>query len=409
MTKLSDDAKSENQFQISRRKLLGVFGGGSAALVLPNCATAGGYDSDVNGSGIEYANEILETRLTQRFGLTYPFVSAGMAFVALPELVAAVSNAGGLGILGAAPEPPAVLQARIQQIRALTSNPFGVDFIVASGPLGDFVTDEHIYICLAEQVPLVVFHFNLPDAQWVSSFNSAGIDVWFQTGSACEAEQAVAIGVRGIISQGRDAGGHNKSTKKGISAFLSIRHSVPSNTLVLMGGGIANAKRAAKALLLGADGVWVGTRMVATHEAFAHPDYKSRIVAASKRDTAFTTMFGPEFPGGRQRVLRNSIVNQFAGKEHTIPDPPPPAVIGSTVLFPGALNIPQDMPKFSALVPTPDTTGDFEQMDMPAGSKSVKSIHAIQPAGYVVTDMMEGARAILEGDDKLANDDEDDG
>ena len=95
----------------------------------------------------------------------------------------AVSNAGGLGVYGAAPEPPPVVDARLHAIASQTSHPFGVDFIIASGPLGDFTTQDHIEVAAAHRVPVVVFHFDLPTQAWVDQLQAAGSRVWVQAGS----------------------------------------------------------------------------------------------------------------------------------------------------------------------------------------------------------------------------------
>jgi len=108
-------------------------------------------------------------------------------------------------------------------------------------------------------------------------------------------------------------------------------------------------------------------------------------------------MFGPEYPDRPYRVLRNRVVNEWAGREDQIPNPPPPpATIGNTVLFPLTLPQPYTMPKFSAIVPTPDTAGDFEEMGLPAGADSVKVIKRIQPAGEIVREMMAEAELLIQ-------------
>ncbi|RYZ37247.1 MAG: nitronate monooxygenase, partial [Myxococcaceae bacterium] len=104
----------------------------------------------------------LQTRLTRDVGIHYPFVSAGMAFVALPPLVIAVSEAGGLGMLGGAPEPPPVLEARLKAVRAGTQRPYGVAFIVDREEPHGFTSRDHIDTCIAAKVPVVVFHWTLP-------------------------------------------------------------------------------------------------------------------------------------------------------------------------------------------------------------------------------------------------------
>jgi NAD(P)H-dependent flavin oxidoreductase YrpB (nitropropane dioxygenase family) len=145
--------------------------------------------------------------------------------------------------------------------------------------------------------------------------------------------------------------------------------------------------------------LWRSTRLVASIEANAHDEYKRRIVKAAERSTAHTTLFGPEWPAQRIHVLRNRVVREWAGREDQVPNPPPPpAVIGHTTLMPNSVpgGIPNDMPKFSAMLPTQDTIGDFEEMCMPAG-EGVRVIKGLQPAAQIVADMMmEGARAVLE-------------
>ena len=115
----------------------------------------------------------LRTRLTRELGLNYPFVNAGMAFVALPPLVIAVSEAGGLGMLGAAPEPAPFLGARLQAIQAGTKRPYGVNLIVASAGGQDFTTRAHIDVCVAAKVPVVAFHWGVPPEDWVKALKAA--------------------------------------------------------------------------------------------------------------------------------------------------------------------------------------------------------------------------------------------
>jgi enoyl-[acyl-carrier protein] reductase II len=165
---------------------------------------------------------------------------------------------------------------------------------------------------------------------------------------------------------------------------------------VLASGGIATGADVADALANGAEGVWVGTRMVASTEAFAHPEYKRRLLGAHGRATAVTTAFGPEYPNVPYRVLRTDLVKKVAGHEDQIPptqpaDPP----IGETILFPFTLRVPYTMPPFSAVVPTPDTNGQFDLMGLPAGEDSVQKIKTIKPAAEIVAEMMAEAREIL--------------
>lgn len=374
---------------LSRRQLLAFAGAAGASLAVQSSVVAADEATRHHGK------PDLQTRLTREYGVRFPFVGAGMGFVSLPPLVAAVSNAGGIGVLGNALEPPAGTQVLIQAIRAATPNLFGVDFILDTSAFGPTVTDAHIDVCVAESVELVVFHMNVPPQDWVDRLHNAGARVWMQAGSVSQAVEAAGIGVDAIIAQGVQAGGHNKSTTPTLEQLTRIIDAVQP-LMVLASGGIADGASVVRALAHGADGVWVGTRLVASTEAYAHPEYKRRIVNATGASTVITTMFGPEYPDRPYRVLRNRVVNEWAGREDQIPDPPPPpATIGSTVLFPLSFPQPYTMPKFSAIVPTPDTTGDFEEMGLPAGADSVKLIKRIQPAGEIVLDMMAEAELLI--------------
>jgi NAD(P)H-dependent flavin oxidoreductase YrpB (nitropropane dioxygenase family) len=351
-------------------------------------------------NGAEKKQPSLRTRLTDEFGVRYPLVCAGMAFVGTPPLAAAVADAGGIGMLGAATEQAPGVLSLIRATQALTDRLFGVNFIVDGTAFGPLTTDAHIDACVEADVRLVTFHWNPPLAQWVDMLHGAGAKVWFQTGLVEQALEATYAGVDGIIAQGSDAGGHVRATMRTIPTFEKIRAAIPSSMLVLAAGGIADGRAVAEALRRGADGVWVGTRLVASIEANAHAEYKRRIVDAAGHSTAHTTMFGPEWPGQRIHVLRNRVVKEWIGREDQIPNPPPPpAVIGHTTLTPNSVpgGIPYDMPKFSAMVPTSETSGDFEEMCMPAG-EGVRVIKSLQPAAEIVVDMMEGARAALEED-----------
>ena len=332
-----------------------------------------------------------ETRLTREYGVRVPFVGAGMGFVAMPELVAAVSNAGGIGVLGNAIEPATGTQMLIQQIKLKTKKPFGVDFMVDDSAFGPMTTSDHIAMCIAEQVKLVVFHVNVPPKEWIDQLHANGARVWMQAASVDQAVAAAKLGVDAVIAQGSEAGGHNKS-KTPLHVLLPEVIRAVHPILVLAAGGISDGDGVFKAMSRGADGVWVGTRLVASREAYAHAAYKARIVAAGDESTVSTTMFGPEYPDRPYRVLRNRIVNEFAGCESSIPTPPPPPlVIGTTLLFPQTVRLPYTMPKFSAIVPTPDTAGDFEEMGMPAGA-GVGAIRDIPPVAQIVASMMFDAK-----------------
>lgn len=369
----STRAKQPN---LNRRGALKLVGLASAAAVLPRPSRA------LAGRRAH----LLETRLVREFGLRTPLVSAGMGFVGLTDLTTAVSNAGALGVYGVGGEPVNVMVERLQAIKRRTRAPFGVDFIIAPEATGgSFTTQAHIDEVASARVPLVVFHWNLPTRAWVRQLRAAGATVWMQTGDINVALQAVALGIEGIVAQGRSAGGHNRnSTIATWELVYRMRRTLPEEIFILAAGGVADGDSLVRAILAGADGGWAGSVFAASTESYAHAGYKARLVRGGANDTTFTTVFGPEWAGAQQRVLRNRATSR--------PGSTTPAVIGNTKLFPGVLDVPYEMPKFSAVVPTRDTTGDLDEMDMPAGAISIQKIRAVRPASQIVRDFIDESR-----------------
>src|ERR1700759_1376226 len=278
----------------------------------------------------------LQTRLTREYDIRYPLVGAGMGFIAHEQLAAAVTNAGGLGVLGASPDPAESLAIMVERLRGLTSGPFGVDLICADTGLGPASTDAHIDQCVRLNVPLVVFHHDPPPARWVGALRAAGIRVWRQAPSPEIAATAIGFGVNGIVAQGSEAGGHARGRIPLHALLRTIRHSWP-DMLLLGARGISDGTAAAGALRMGADGVWVGTALVAAVEANAHAEYKRRLIA-SPGTTSRTTAFGPEWPDQVYRLLATPAVRRAeanvrgAGTQRN-------DTIGRTRLFPHSANM----------------------------------------------------------------------
>jgi NAD(P)H-dependent flavin oxidoreductase YrpB (nitropropane dioxygenase family) len=329
---------------------------------------------------------------TEQYGLQVPFVSAGMGFLALPELAAAVSEAGGLGLLGAAPAPAPLVREMVRRLKALTARPFGVDLIVETTALGPCTTEEHIEVCAAEGVPVVLFFWHAPPAAWVDRLRRAGAKVWMTVGSVEQARKAVRLGLDAVVVQSAEAGGHNRATAGALALVPAVADAV-APVPVVAAGGIADGRGVAAALALGAAAVCVGTRLLASREAYAHDEYKRRVVAAGTSDVARTSIFGPEWPDQPMRVLRNRVVRDWEGRDdRTPPAPDPTRPIGRTVLLGRAY----EMPKFSAVPPTPEAEGDFEEMCLAAG-EGAGLVRDIRPAGEIVREMMEEARRVIEG------------
>lgn len=333
---------------------------------------------------------MLRTRVTEEYGIQAPIVLAPMGFVAMPPLAAAVSNAGGLGLIGAGAAPPPVLEEMIHATRALTAAPFGVGFLIVDTAFGPSTVEEHLAVVIAERLPVVVFHWDLPPRAWVDELHRGRARVWLQVGSVARARDAVALGADAVICQAAEAGGHNHSATPLLSLLPAMVHAIRP-TPVIAAGGIADGHALAAALLLGADAACLGTRFVASAEANAHPEHQRRIVAARAGDTAFTQIFGPEWPDGRVRTLRNRVVDEWRGRDdRTPPQPDPPQCIGTTLLGGAEYR----MPKFSAVLPTPETSGDFEEMCLLAG-ESAAVIRAVAPADEIVRDLVGEAESLL--------------
>lgn len=302
----------------------------------------------------------MRTAFTEEYQLKIPVASAGMAFVARANLVAAVSASGGIGVLGATAMPAALLEKEIAAIRATTDRSFGVNFIPRFG------VAEQVGLCARLKVPVVSFFWDSPEKAWIDELHAAGTKIWMQVGSVEEAVHAVGMGADLIVVQGIEAGGHNRSTAATFTLVPAVVDAI-SPVPVLAAGGIADGRGVVAAIALGAEGVWVGTRFLASTEADAHEGYKARLVQAGVDGTKRHWVFGLDFPNASVRGLRNRIVIDHEGA-----DQPPPyegldatnlPQIGTADVFGQAV----PLAKYTGLPPTSGATGDLEEMSLLAG------------------------------------------
>jgi NAD(P)H-dependent flavin oxidoreductase YrpB (nitropropane dioxygenase family) len=326
---------------------------------------------------------MLKTSITEAFDLKTPIINAGMAFVAGPELAAAVANAGGLGMLGGAMMPPDALRATIRATRALTDRPFGVDFV--SQPEGLDVYD----VIIEEKVPLVVFFWEMPCVAAIDKLRAAGVRVWMQVGSVAEAREADWYGMQALIVQGSEAGGHNRADAPLAQLFPRIRAALPEMPLIAAGGIVDGASMIA-ALSMGSEAVWCGTRFLASVEANAHDGYKQSVVDAEPGDTVLTTVFGPEYPGHLLRARRNEATRHSAGREAEALAESEGEIIGKVTL--GGMELP--VPRYSAILPVRSFEADLEWSCLTMGESAAR-IDEILPAGEIVRMMTDQARSIV--------------
>ena len=239
----------------------------------------------------------MKTRLTELLGIEYPIIQGGMAWVATPKLAAAVSNAGGLGVVGAAAMPPEILREAIRTVKKLTDKPFGVNLIMISPQF-----DEQVEVVLEEDVPVVTIGAGNP-AAYIPKFKEKGIKVLPVVSSDSLARIVERAGADAVIGEGMECGGHIGD----VTTIVLVRKLVDTVKVpVVAAGGIADGRGLAAALALGADGIQMGTRFIASEECEAHENYKKMVLKASIRDAIVT---GANL-GHPARVIRN----QFARK-----------------------------------------------------------------------------------------------
>jgi enoyl-[acyl-carrier protein] reductase II len=209
-----------------------------------------------------------------------------------------------------------------------------------------------------------------------------------------EAKSRADAGADLLIVQGSEAGGHNRSEAALFSIIPAVVDAMGGALPILASGGVADGRGLAAALALGADGVSIGTRFLATPEAFAHDEYKKRIVAAGLGDTARHNIFGPDFPDATVRGLRNAIVQEWDKRDDPAPykslPPETQPIVGQAVVYGNAM----PMPRFLGLPPTSEFSGDFDQMSLLAG-ESVGLTNDIRPAGELVAEIASAAEAIV--------------
>jgi len=326
----------------------------------------------------------MKTELCHLLGIEHPIIAAPMGpDLTGPEFVAAVSNAGGLGILQAQLAPPNQLRAEIRRVRELTNKPFGVNLIL------HFPVKEQVDLCLKERVPLLSFFWGDP-GPYIESAHAVGIKVLHQVGSVTEAERAARAGVDVIIAQGSEAGGHVAGET---STFILVPRVVDAVAPrpVAAAGGIADARGVVAALALGAQAAVLGTRFLASVECRAHPHYKEQIVRAKETDTVRTTVFGFGWPNAPHRTLRTEFVQQWLGNEargqESRRDEP---MIGQTIIAGQAMPV----LRFMGFPPNCDATGDVDSMALLAG-EGVGLVREVKPAGQLVHELVEEARQII--------------
>lgn len=367
---------------------------------------------------------MFRTVICDQFGIDHPIVLAGMGTASTPELAAAVSNAGGLGVLGCASAGPRQLREWIRRTRALTDRPFGVDTLLpasvrrgaglkgpSNGPLpqdlvpeyrqfaGEFLTREGIApadpkdiwpeqdgptmlskeffeaqmdVIIEERVPVYASGLGSPEP-WMKRLKANGTKVICVVGTVRHALQVVPVGIDAVVAQGHDGGGHNSPIGT-LALIPQVVDAVGDRVPVIGAGGISDGRGIAAALMLGAAGVWIGSAFLASEEAGILPGQKQAIVEANEEGTTVSRAV----TGKPARMIKSKWTQLWAESEHE-PLPMP---------YQGQVSRP-------ALIAA-NLAGRAQDVNPGFAGQGIGMIKAVRPAAEIMADLIQGTEKVLQ-------------
>jgi nitronate monooxygenase len=323
----------------------------------------------------------VRTPLCDLLGIDAPVVLAPMGGAVTPTLAAAVSNAGGLGMLPLTWTSPDEIATVVDETRQQTERPFGVNLGLA------WDQHERLAAVLAAGARIVSFFWG--DASGIiGEARDAGAIVFVTVGTAEEGRAAAAAGADVVVAQGWEAGGHVWGTVSTLALVPRVVDAV-APVPVVAAGGIADGRGLAAVLALGAVGAWVGTRFLAASEAAIHPDYRRRILAAGEADTFFGTLFDRGWPDAPHRTLRNSTVEAWeqagrpaSGSRPGEDDEPASRLDGSPIN------------RYASSTPTAAMAGDIEPLPHWAG-QGVGLVTREESAAVIVDSLVREAEEAI--------------
>ncbi|GAA6161719.1 enoyl-[acyl-carrier-protein] reductase FabK [Ruegeria sp. HU-ET01832] len=310
-----------------------------------------------------------------------PVLSAPMGGAAGPELVAAVCNAGGYGVIPLWGKPADQVSDGIDAVRALTDRNFAVNLNLA------FPYEEQLRVCIDKQVHAVSLFWGMEPSA-ISDAKKGGLCVMASVGNAAEAKAAQDAGADIIVAQGWEAGGHVWGQVATMALIPAVVDTV--SIPVVAAGGIADGRGMAAALMLGASAVWVGTRFLASAEATIHEDYRRRVLNASEAQTEwYTDLYDVKWPQAPHRALANSTAQTWKEAGSAAPGhrPNEGEIIGQR---PGG----EDVVRYQSYTPLSGTEGDIEAMSLWSG-QGVAMVRDIMPAAQIVEEIFTEAQALF--------------
>ena len=324
----------------------------------------------------------MRTRLCGRLGIEIPIVQAPMAGAVGPAIAAAVSNAGGLGMLAPWRLESVALRQLIRDMKALTSRPFAVNLNL------EFPQEDRLAVCLDEGVPVISFFWRDP-SRLMKPAKAGGATVLHTVATADDARRAVDCGVDVVVAQGWEAGGHVRGVVTTMALVPAVVDAV-GDTPVVAAGGIADGRGMAAALMLGAAGVWIGTCFLAAEEAAIHPEYRQRLFAASENDTIYCAdLFDVGWPNAPHRVLRNSTVRNW----ETAGRMPPGQRPGEREIIATSRSR-GNVARYQSFTAGPDLEGDIEALPLWAG-QGVALVRKAQPAAEILHEITREASQVI--------------
>ncbi|MCQ2543487.1 MAG: enoyl-[acyl-carrier-protein] reductase FabK [Lachnospiraceae bacterium] len=246
----------------------------------------------------------MKTEITNLLGIEYPIIQGGMAWVAEHNLAAAVSNAGGLGLIGAASAPPEIVREEIKKCKALTDKPFGVNVMLLNPN-----AEEVAKVIIEEGVKVVTTGAGNP-SKFMAMWKEAGVKVIPVVASVALARMMERAGADAVVAEGMESGGHIGSTTT-MSLVPQVVDAV--NIPVIAAGGIADGRGVAAAYMLGAKAVQMGTRFVVAKESIVHENYKNKVIKASDIDSVITGAS----TGHPVRSIRNKMTREYIKLEES--------------------------------------------------------------------------------------------
>lgn len=244
----------------------------------------------------------MDTRITELLGIEYPIIQGGMAWVAEYHLAAAVSNAGGLGLIGAASAPAEVVREQIRNCKALTDKPFGVNVMLLNPN-----AEEVAQVIVEEGVKVVTTGAGNP-SKFLPMWKEAGVKVIPVVASVAMAKMMERMGADGVVAEGMESGGHIGST----TTLALVPQVVDAVSIpVIAAGGIADGRGVAAAFVLGAEAVQLGTRFVVAKESIVHANYKEKVIKAKDIDSVITGTT----TGHPVRCIRNNMTREYINME----------------------------------------------------------------------------------------------